>query len=197
MTLSSNHSFLQGHTVNHLDSNQVLVRQCLDGNRQAQRQLYDLYRAKMFAVCLRYASTREEAEDYLQEGFIQVFRDLHQYRSEGSLEGWIRRVIVRIALYHLKQARRLTFVELDEHGLGNLPDSSEYQEMDETMARHLLRLIQDLPPGFRTVLNLYIFERYTHKEIGETLGISEGTSKSQYLRAKEYLRRLLEKSLSL
>jgi RNA polymerase sigma factor (sigma-70 family) len=171
-----------------------LVRACLASDRGAQRRLYDAFKGKLFGVCQRYASSRQEAEDLLQEGFVQVFRDLHQYRGEGSLEGWIRRVVVRVALQQLRQ-QKLQYVALDDRGIEQLAEQHDLPAFDEDMTRHLLRLLHEMPPGFRAVLNLYVFEGYTHREIGEALGISEGTSKSQYLRAKEYLRRLLEQSL--
>lgn len=172
----------------------AILRACQSGDRAAQRRLYDAFKGKMFGVCQRYAGSRPEAEDLLQEGFVQVFRDLHQYRGEGSLEGWIRRVVVRVALQHLRQ-QKLQYVTLDERGADQLASPEDVPTFDEDMARHLLRLLHQLPPGFRTVLNLYVFEGFTHREIGEALGISEGTSKSQYLRAKDHLRRLLEQSL--
>ena len=173
------------------------MRACLAGDSAAQRRLYDAFKGKMFGVCQRYAGSRQEAEDLLQEGFVQVFRDLHQYRGEGSFEGWVRRVVVRTALQHLRQQKKLQLVPLDERGADQLASPVEAPAFDEDMARHLVRLLHQLPTGFRTVLNLYVFEGYTHREIGEALGISEGTSKSQYLRAKDYLRRLLEQSLKL
>jgi RNA polymerase sigma factor (sigma-70 family) len=172
-----------------------VVRAGLTGDRLAHRRLYEGFKGKMFGVCLRYANSRPEAEDLLQEGFITVFRDLHQYRGEGSLEGWIRRVMVRTCLQYIRR-QKLDLVGLDRQEMDNFAEVQDVPAFDEDMARHLIRLLQHLPTGFRTVLNLYVLEGYTHREIGEALGISEGTSKSQYMRAKDYLRRLLEKSLS-
>lgn len=172
-----------------------VVRACLANDRQAQRWLYDAFKAKMFGMCLRYANSRQEAEDLLQDGFIQVFRDLHQFSGQGSLEGWTRRVIVRVALQQLRR-QPFRFVELDRQADEQFPDEQDTPAFDEDMARHLIRLMQHLPTGFRTVLNLYVLEGYTHREIAEALGIAEGTSKSQYMRAKEYLRRMLEQSLN-
>ncbi|MCS7037400.1 MAG: RNA polymerase sigma factor [Saprospiraceae bacterium] len=170
------------------------IEACLRGNRRAQRALYERYKGRMFAVCLRYAGSHAEAEDICQEGFVRVFRDLAQYDGRGPFEGWMRKVFVNAALQHLeKQRRRIQTDCLD--GI-DVPDDAAAPLFDDTPpAERLIHLLQQLPPGFRTVFNLYVLEGYTHPEIAEILGISVGTSKSQLLRAKAHLRRLLEKSL--
>ncbi|MCS6929288.1 MAG: RNA polymerase sigma factor [Saprospiraceae bacterium] len=170
------------------------IEACLQGDRRVQRALYERYKGKMFAVCLRYASSYAEAEDICQEGFIRVFRDLSQYDGRGPLEAWMRKVFVNTALQHLeKQRRRIQTEGLD--GV-DVAEETEMPLLEETPpADRLIALLQQLPPGFRTVFNLYVLEGYTHAEIAEILGISVGTSKSQLLRAKAHLRRLLEKSL--
>jgi RNA polymerase sigma factor (sigma-70 family) len=174
---------------------QILGR-CKNGERLAQQQLYEHFKGKMFAVCLRYANSRQDAEDMLQEGFVRVFRDLHQYRGEGSFEGWLRRVIVNVALQHLrKQKGGLQFAELEnvEYKLSDT-DDSVFEENEKAAA--LIKLMQKMPTGFRTVLNLYVLEDYSHQEIADEMGISVGTSKSQLNRAKAFLKGLLEKSLA-
>lgn len=151
----------------------------------------------MFAVCLRYANSREDARDMLQEGFIKVFRDLHQFRGEGSFEGWVRRVIVHSALqYLMKQKRGLQFSDLDDVSYQIADDVQPLISEAEEHAQVLIRLMHKLPTGFRTVLNLYVLEDYSHQQIADTLGISVGTSKSQLNRAKAYLRVLYEKTLA-
>lgn len=178
------------------DLQQQILARCKNGERQAQQQLYEHFKGKMFAVCLRYASKRQDAEDMLQEGFIKVFRDLHQFRGEGSFEGWMRRVIVNVALQHLrKQKGGLQFSELEnvEYRISD-QDSSEFEENEKAAA--LIKLMHKMPSGFRTVLNLYVLENYSHQEIADELGISVGTSKSQLNRAKIFLKNLLEKSLA-
>ncbi|MBI5916313.1 MAG: RNA polymerase sigma factor [Bacteroidetes bacterium] len=175
---------------------QKILTRCKNGDRLAQRQLYELLKGRMFAVCLRYSNGRQDAEDALQEGFVKVFRDLHQFRGEGSLDGWVRRVIVNVALQNLlRQNGGLQFTELDgvEFRLGE-EDTSVFDTDDTTVG--LVKLMQSMPAGFRTVLNLYVLEDYSHQQIADELGISVGTSKSQLNRAKAYLKNLLEKNLA-
>jgi RNA polymerase sigma-70 factor (ECF subfamily) len=148
----------------------------------------------MFALCLRYANSREDAEDVLQEGFIKVFRDLHQYSGAGNLEGWVRRVFVHTALQHLQQKKK-DLLHFDLEGRDVADESPEPFFGDEPPARNMIRILQQLPPGFRTIFNLHILEGYSHPEIADMLGISVGTSKSQLLRAKAHFRKLLEGSL--
>jgi len=168
---------------------------CLQGDRLAQKQLFERFKGRMFALCLRYAGSREDAEDILQEGFVKVFRDLSQYSGAGNFEGWMRKVFVNTALQHLQRQRRMLVVsELDGQ---DFPDDSEsFLFSDEPPARNMIRILQQLPTGFRTIFNLHVLEGYSHPEIAEILGISVGTSKSQLLRAKAHFRKLLEGSLT-
>ena len=170
------------------------LKSCIRGDRRAQKAFFDRFRGKMFALCLRYAATREDAEDMLQEGFVRVFRDLHQYSGAGNFEGWVRKVFVNTALQHLqKQRRGPVIVELGLHDVAT--DDTPFLG-EELPARNLIKVLQQLPTGFRTVFNLYVLEGYSHPEIAEILNISVGTSKSQLLRAKAYFRSLLEASLT-
>jgi len=170
------------------------LQACIRGDRLAQKAFFERYRGKMFALCLRYANSREDAEDVLQEGFVKVFRDLHQYTGVGNLEGWVRKVFVNTALQHLqKQKRTPTTTELDGQ---DFPDDAEPVHGDEPPAKNMIRILQQLPPGFRTIFNLHVLEGYSHPEIADILGISVGTSKSQLLRAKAHFRKLLESSLT-
>lgn len=146
----------------------------------------------MYRLCLRYAGNAAEAEDLLQEGFIRVFSDLPQFRGKGELGGWIRQVVLRTALQYLRRrATQATIVseELIPDGLAQswIPD-------EDWNARHIVQLLQQLPEGYRTVFNLYVIEGFSHKEIAESLHISESTSKTQLFKAKAQLRRQLEKS---
>jgi RNA polymerase sigma factor (sigma-70 family) len=171
-----------------------ILADCVNGNRTAQRSFYEHFKGKMFMVCRRYADTREDAEDMLQEGFVKVFRDLHQYKGKGSLEGWIRMVIVHVALQYLKKKHQWQLHQ-EEQEL----DWWEEERSDEFQTERLemvLSAMREMPPGFRTVLNLYILEGYRHHEIAEMLEISVGTSKSQLNRAKAFLKSKIEKSLS-
>jgi RNA polymerase sigma-70 factor (ECF subfamily) len=150
----------------------------------------------MFGVCLRYANNRQEAEDMLQEGFIKVFRDLKQYNGMGSLEGWIRRVIVHAAIDYLRSQRNWTEMHKIDPAVLQLPADERSDDGDLETGKMLIALMQKLPPGFRAVLNMYVMEGFTHQEIAARLGISEGTSKSQLSRARQLMKKLFEQKLA-
>lgn len=174
-----------------------LARACAQQNRSAQKALYEHFKGKMFGVCLRYARNRQDAEDYLHDGFIQIFKDIHQFQGKGSLEGWIRRVIVHTTLKLIRKQRTVDlFPENNVFDIGYSADDDYNFFQDESVTALALQLMQAMPTGFRTVLNLYIMEGFSHAEIAGMLQISEGTSKSQLNRAKAHLRQLLEKKLT-
>jgi len=153
-----------------------------------QEELYKRFSSRMYAVCLRYTSNAEEAQDILQEGFIKIFKKLDSFRSEGSFEGWVRRVFVNTAIEHFRRKRYLTPVTEKEE---NTIEGKSVSALDSLAEKDIMALIQELSPGYRTVFNLYVVEGYTHKEIGDMLGISEGTSKSQLSRAKVILQEMV------
>ena len=169
-----------------------LVKDCIEGIRLSQKQFYEIFARKMMAVCLRYADSIEEAEDLLQEGFIKVFENLKYYRFEGPVEAWVRRVIVTQATYKFKLKGDLKTFELTpEHQI----EADESYNSDQSLhANDIVKMIQKLPAGFRTVFNLYAIEGFNHREIANMLGISEGTSKSQYARARAILLKYLNTS---
>jgi RNA polymerase sigma-70 factor (ECF subfamily) len=162
-----------------------LVKDCLKGKREAQRQLYDHFSGLMLGICYRYTKSLADAEDVLQEGFIKVFAHLHQYKSEGELGAWIRRIMVNTAINYLKKHRRyqseLSFSDSAMH-----PVVFDNPEVNMAV-KELADLIRQLPPGFQTIFNLHAVEGFTHVEIGQLLGIHEGTSRSQYARARALL----------
>src|SRR5690606_38979950 len=155
-----------------------------------QEELYNRFSAKMYAVCLRYAGNTQEAEDILQEGFIKIFKKLSSFRSEGSFEGWVRRIFVNTAIEHFRRKRYLQPVTEKEE---NTLEGNYLSVLDDLAERDIMELVQQLSPGYRTVFNMYVVEGYTHKEIGDMLGISEGTSKSQLSRAKVILQDMVKK----
>jgi RNA polymerase sigma factor (sigma-70 family) len=166
-----------------------LIEGCLQGNRKMQQELYERFAPKMYGVCLRYAGTATEAEDILQEGFIKVFKKMGSFRNEGSFEGWIRRIFVNTAIEHFrKKAYLQPITEWEE----NTIEGKYLSILDELAEQDIIGLIQKLSPGYRTVFNMYVVEGYTHREISELLGISEGTSKSQLSRAKLILQDLVQ-----
>lgn len=167
-----------------------LIDGCLRGSQLAQKQLYEQYAPRMMAVCLRYAQTTFEAEDVLQEGFVTVFRTLGGFRRECPLEFWVRRIMINAALR--QHRRNAPLVAVSD---GDYPDTlaSEEFTLSNYSFQELLEMVQDLAPRYRMVFNLYAIEGYTHKEIGELMNISEGTSKSQYSRARAILQSKLER----
>jgi RNA polymerase sigma factor (sigma-70 family) len=169
-----------------------LVADCIKQKPDAQRQLYERFKVPMYRLCLRYAGNKAEAEDMLQDGFIRVFTELTQYRGDGALGGWIRQVILRTALQQLRK-RIKSGTQVPEDHIPDLVVQPEFPEQDWN-ARHIIKLLQQLPEGYRTVFNLFVMEDFSHKEIAEILGISESTSKTQLFKAKAYLRKRLEKT---
>lgn len=167
-----------------------LIQGCLEGKRRMQAELYARFSPRMYAVCLRYAGNSAEAEDILQEGFIKVYKKLDSFRSEGSFEGWIRRIFVNTAIEHFRRKRYLQPVTEKEE---NTIEGKYFSILDELAEKDILALVQELSPGYRTVFNLYVVEGYTHKEIADMMGISEGTSKSQLSRAKVILQDMVKK----
>ncbi len=170
-------------------SDDEIVEGCIKKNKLAQKELYDRFAKKMMGVCLRYCDNQEEGEDVLQNGFLYIFDKIDTYRGTGSLEGWIRKIIVNTALTSIRKNKKLEMnVDLNSVEYG-IEDQSHLGE--NMAAKELLKIIQTLPVGFKTVFNLHAIEGYSHKEIAEMLGITEGTSKSQYSRAKTYLQKII------
>ena len=162
-----------------------LIEACRKGDRAAQRALYDRLAPRMFPVCIRYVGDRTVAEDILQDGFITLFTRLDSYKGDGSFEGWARRIFVTTALMSLRKKDALKVSDELEVARG-IPTELATQ-VENLGYKELMELITGLPAGFRTVFNMYAIEGYSHKEIGETLGISEVTSRSQFSRARALL----------
>ncbi|MEO6069922.1 MAG: RNA polymerase sigma factor [Chitinophagaceae bacterium] len=173
-------------------SDNDLIEGCKKEDRTMQYQLYQRFSSKMFGVCLRYASNHEEAEDILQEGFIKVFRKLDSFRGDGSFEGWIRRIFVNTSIEHFRRKNYLQPISEREE---NTIEGKQITVLDQLAEKDIIGLVQQLSPGYRTVFNMYVIEGFTHKEIGELLGINEGTSKSQLSRAKIILQDLVNKHI--
>ncbi|MBL0742798.1 RNA polymerase sigma factor [Chryseolinea lacunae] len=166
-----------------------LIKGCLRRDSSAQRLLYDTYSSKMYGLCYRYVKDSMEAEDILVTAFMKVFDKIGQFKSEGSFEGWIRRIVVNEALTFLRRNRSM-YLETDLEQADREPDYNSLS--DHLEAEDLLKMIQELPTGYRIVFNLYAIDGYSHKEIAEQLGISENTSKSQLSRARVYLQKILQ-----
>lgn len=172
--MASNH-FLEDHDI---------IRGCLQNNTAMQKMLYDKYASKMYGIALRYAHGQEDAKDILQDGFTKVFQNLSKFKGTGAFEGWLRKIFVNTAIEHYRKKNNIYEIQAthEEH----ITDSA-ISALDRIAAADLLSLVKALPNGYRTVFNLFAIEGYSHKEIAEMMNISEGTSKSQYARAKALL----------
>ena len=177
---------------NHNIPESDLIRGSIEGDRRMQEELYKRFSPKMYAVCLRYASNSDEAQDILQDGFIKVFKKLESFRGDGSFEGWVRRIFVNTAIEHFRRKKYMQPVTEKEE---NTIEGKYISVLDELAEQDILDLVTQLSPGYKTVFNMYVVEGYSHKEIGEMLGISEGTSKSQLSRAKAILQELVRKHI--
>jgi RNA polymerase sigma-70 factor (ECF subfamily) len=164
---------------------QKLIKDCLKGKLKAQRELYELFAKTMLGVCYRYTRSTRDAEDVLQEGFVKVFHNLDQFKSEGELGAWIRRIMVNTALNFLKRNRKYQQeMYFTQEYLHPVVDDDPAIRLN---AKELADLIRQLPQGYQVIFNLHAVEGYSHVEIGELLGISDGTSRSQYSRARNLL----------
>lgn len=168
-----------------------LIKDCVAGKQRALAQLYHMFSAKMYGVCLRYAKDATEAEDNLQEGFIKVFNNLKTFRNEGSLEGWIRRIMINVSLEKLRKQQLLYPVE-DVAVFDTVNYSDDV--IAKISAEDLLKLVQELPPRYRLVFNLYAIEGLSHQEIAEEMSITQGTSKSNLARARDILKRKVQEN---
>jgi RNA polymerase sigma-70 factor (ECF subfamily) len=164
------------------------VEGCKKHNAHAQERLFEHYSGKMYALCCRYISDRMEAEDVLVTAFTKIFDRIEQYKGEGSFEGWIRRIVVNESLTYLRRNKNM-YLETEIEAVERQPDLAKLE--NELEAEDLLKLIAELPSGYRMVFNLYAIDGYSHKEIANQLGISENTSKSQLSRARGLLQKQL------
>jgi RNA polymerase sigma-70 factor (ECF subfamily) len=174
-----------------------LAKACLSGDDRAQTQLFETYSGQMMALCLRYANDYDEAQDLFQDGFVKVFRKLDLYNGKGPLGAWIRRTMANNALDHLRKAKRdqqhvLDFQKEFLQDEVHFDEDFDSDESETLSAAVIMELIKEMPMGYRTVFNMYAVEEYTHKEIADHLGITESTSKTQYRKAKAYMRKLIE-----
>ncbi len=173
-----------------LYNEEEVLRGCQQENRRYQEILYRRFAPKMYGICLSYAGDRPLAQDMLQEAFIKVFRSIKDFRGDGSLEGWVRRIVVRTAIDHLRQRQSLDKLETEEF---YSESHTQNEALPNLQMGEMISRINKLPDGARVVFNLFAVEGYTHREIAEELNISEGTSKSQYNRARNLLKGWLGK----
>ena len=171
----------------------VLLKKCQRGDENAQRQLFEQHKNRLFSLCLRYARDRPEAQDMLQESFLAIFRDLAQYQGAGSFEGWLHRVTVRAALQHLRKRNPLRFAEEFEK---QPSEAFTFSPDTDLNSEAILTMVQQLPDGYRVVFNLHCVEAYSYPEIAAELGIAESSVRSQYARACKQLRTQVLECLS-
>lgn len=169
-----------------------LVERCIKGDRKAQRAMYETFYGKMMSICYRYTNNTEDAKDVLQDGFTKVFSNINKYEFNGSLEGWIRKIIVNTAIDHYRKHKNVFFVDDND---GYIIENSKVESVDSIYSQFgetvIMEAIQALSPAYKMVFNLNVIEGFQHKEIAKQLGISEGTSKSNLAKAKMRLRTLI------
>lgn len=165
-----------------------ILNGCLKGDRKYQKMLYDHFSPKMFSICLRYAKGYHAAEDILQEGYIKIFKNIQKFRGEGSFEGWMKRIFVNTAIEHYRRSVSMyPILEIDNSAHDVVVDNT----IDRMSGEELMKLVDKLAHGYRTIFNLYVVEGFPHKEIAKKLSISEGTSKSQLARARYMLQKMI------
>ena len=192
-----NDTTINVNQIDFLEQTKELILGCIDGNRYSQLRLYEQFAPKMFAVCMRYSKSREEAEDILQDGFVQVFKSLHSFKFAGSFEGWIRKIMVYAAISNYKAKSKMQVVINNVENFSGIEVIDNEDVISLLGKKELLRLVQTLPPMYRIVFNLYVFEGLKHREIAKELGISEGTSKSNLHDAKIILQKAVIKSMKI
>ena len=165
----------------------LLIENCKNHDPQAQSELYKLYSKKMYAVCLKYSRNKQEAEDNLQDSFITIFKKIGQYKSKGSFEGWLKRIVINTALQRYRGKSTLNIVNEE-----TIEEVTIEKEDEEISVDFLLSCVQQLPDRYRMVFNLYALDGYSHKEIADMLGVTTGTSKSNLSRARSILKEKIE-----
>ena len=173
-------------------SEQELIDLCIKGDRIAQRALYDRLASRMFPLCIRYVGERDTAEDILQDGFVTLFSRLDSFKGHGSFEGWARKIFVNTALMYLRKKDALKMSDEIETARNLSTDITS--QMQNIGYKELMGLITSLPPGFRTVFNMYVIEGYSHKEIADMLNITETTSRTQLSRARAWLQNKIKEN---
>jgi RNA polymerase sigma factor (sigma-70 family) len=182
---------------------QALIDGCLKGDRRSQQAIHKMFYGKMKAVCMRYTRDSDQAMDVLQEGFLKVFNNLEKYTGVGTFEGWMRRIMVNLSIDRYRRLKHDLVLLGEQNDIENWScgtddesdDSDENEEIYDITPEQIIDAMQQLTPAYRTVFNLYVYEDYTHQDIAEALGISVGTSKSNYAKAKKNMKKLLTKNL--
>jgi RNA polymerase sigma-70 factor (ECF subfamily) len=170
-------------------SEKQIIKGCAAGIRTFQAELYNLYAPRLMAICCRYTKNKCEADDLFQDGFYQILKNIHQFTYSGSIEGWMRKIIINIAIQRYRSQSKLRLILPIQNIHFQIPDQRDMYSLLE--AKEMINLVQHLPPSYRMVFNLYVFEGYKHREIAKILAISEGTSKSNLHDARIILQKAL------
>jgi RNA polymerase sigma factor (sigma-70 family) len=173
----------------------IIIQDCVKNQRKAQEKLFKLYYGKMIFVCLRYSPDRDTAQEIVQKGFIKVFEKISSFDLLGSFDAWIKRVMINTCIDYIRKHKKHDFVELNELNSSHIDEEIDFEIEYEIQREMALESIQELSPAYRAVFNLFFVEDYSHKEIAEKLGISEGTSKSNLSKAKLKLKEIIDKKL--
>lgn len=177
-------------TVNNVNTQSCLIHGSRNGNPKMQKLLYDQYAAAMFTICFGYTNNKEDAQDILQEGFIKVFRNLHNFRGDGSFEGWVKKIIKHTALTYLRDNKKHL-----HQCCSNIPiEDKTCSALDKLAEKDIVNTVTTLPAGYRKIFLMHIVEGYNHREIAGILGCSEGTSKSQFYRSRTRIQKMLKKT---
>lgn len=181
------------------DQLKEIIKRCVEQDRSAQEQLFKKFYGKMMGVCMRYTKDQDQAQEVVQLGFIKIFDKLEEFDFRGSFEGWVRRIMVNASIDAIRRRNRQPFLPGEDFVFDEQYDTQEHDfgenDITSVKAKHAMEAIQQLSPAYQAVFNLYVIENYSHKEIAEILGISEGTSKSNLAKAKQNLRKILAKKL--
>jgi len=178
-----------------MNKEKTLIKRCIQGDRPSQKQLYECYKVRLFAISMRYASNKLEAEDILQEGMFKILKNLNQYNGTGSLYGWMKKVIVNTALMHIRKYRKLKTVDIDDQSTLSL-NAVDSSLMNKDRAAAIILMIRQLPPLQQTIFNLRVFDGYSFNEISKELKMNDNTIRSHFLRARKAMQKLLQKSLT-
>ncbi len=185
-------------TLDNPDKLFEIIEGCIRGERNCQQKIYEMLYGKMLGVCLRYTKEKEDALDVMQEGFVKVFSNMKSFGNTGSFEGWARKIMVNTAIDFYRKNKKMVTYANSEYVENNAEELSEENENDEYLSispQEIMEAIQQLTPAYRMVFNMYVMDDYSHKEIANELGINEGTSKSNFAKAKVNLKKILEKKI--
>ena len=175
-----------------MTSDEAIIEGCKTGNRLMQKMLFQKFSSKMLGICLRYSKDKQEAEDVMMEGFMIIFDKIKQFKNEGSFEGWMKRVMVNLAISNYRKNLKFYYSE----DIADLEiEFTGANQIDKLSASEILATLQQLPPGYRLIFNLFVVEGYTHQDIADKLNISVGTSKSQLSKARKALQTLLKENI--